>query len=644
MGGDVVERVEVVHVGRQQRDLDRRAVRPFGQQRCQRARVRPRRADAARRGCVHSAASSARPRARRRAARRRASATVIVAEPGMDAVGDDGGDAEARARSAGRRTRPPPRPSRGAAEVTSTNLVASALSSAATVSARSRNPASMPAKAWKKAAASASASEPTTRPIARRIGWLASDSTRNPVPRRQHDQLEHRVVEEAGEHAGRLEEVERVPARRRVDDDEVEPLIGVQLVQRLRRHELLRAAEGVRHVAVEAVLHDPRRLLLARRVASAPHARTSPACRASSPTARRRQPVELDPLRLAGEPARKPERVGQPAGRVDRDDHDATARACRGEPDRGGDGGLADAARPAAHDARRRRRGRPSSRHARCQRDDVARLEVGGERSPATRCARLGRDVADACELGGLAQPGGCAGTRRPRRASSTCVRARPNDTPAGSGNGGPSSTWLTTTGPSRTPTRLRSTFDGLEQLVDRRRLGHRHQHDLAAGVVGEHRDHLVGLGAHRPAAHGVAQPGGRGEERDGVPGRRAVDDDQVPLARPLELLDLAEHDEVVDARRGRADHVDHAGAWRAAWRSSGSRARAGTPRARRRRRSSAPRGRARAPASAGLPSSSTTSTRRPRRQPRVRAQPIPWSSRRPLCRRRSRASCRTRS
>ena len=65
--------------------------------------------------------------------------------------------------------------------VTSTNLVVSALRSDATFSARSRNPPSIPAKAWKKAAASASVSVPTTRPIARSTGWLASESTRSPV-------------------------------------------------------------------------------------------------------------------------------------------------------------------------------------------------------------------------------------------------------------------------------------------------------------------------------------------------------------------------------------------------------------------------------------------------------------------------------
>ena len=41
--------------------------------------------------------------------------------------------------------------------------------------------------------------------------------------------------------------------------------------------------------------------------------------------------------------------------------------------------------------------------------------------------------------------------------------------------------------------------------------------------------------------------------------GGRAVDDDDVPVAAALELLDLAEHDDVVDAGRGRRHDVDHA-------------------------------------------------------------------------------------
>ena len=40
-----------------------------------------------------------------------------------------------------------------------------------------------------------------------------------------------------------------------------------------------------------------------------------------------------------------------------------------------------------------------------------------------------------------------------------------------------------------------------------------------------------------------------------------AVDHDEVVLAGAFELLDLAEHDDVVDTGSGGTDHVDHTGA-----------------------------------------------------------------------------------
>jgi methylmalonyl-CoA mutase cobalamin-binding subunit len=70
------------------------------------------------------------------------------------------------------------------------------------------------------------------------------------------------VVEEPGEHARRLEEVERVAARRRVDHHEVEPFVVVELVERLGRHVLLGAAQRPGDVAVEAVLEDPLSLIV----------------------------------------------------------------------------------------------------------------------------------------------------------------------------------------------------------------------------------------------------------------------------------------------------------------------------------------------------------------------------------------------
>ncbi len=63
------------------------------------------------------------------------------------------------------------------------------------------------------------------------------------------------------------------------------------------------------------------------------------------------------------------------------------------------------------------------------------------------------------------------------------------------------------------------------------------------------------------PELTASARPAAAREERDRVTGRRSVDDDQVVLAGAFELLDLAEHDDVVDPRRRRADDVDDTGA-----------------------------------------------------------------------------------
>ena len=172
-----------------------------------------------------------------------------------------------------------------------------------------------------------------------------------------------------------------------------------------------------------------------------------------------------------------------------------------------------------------------------------------------------------------------------------------------------------------------------LDHLVDRCRLGQRDEHDLASFRVAQQLHHVLRLGVHGPATDGVEHPLRRREERDRVSGGRTVDHDQVPLPGSLELLDLAEHDDVVDAGRGGADDVDHAarcqplGDPREAVLAEvlvervagGDRAdldaRAGG------RRAPACR-RARRRARAG-----------PRRLPRARGQPLRWSCRHPPCR-----------
>ena len=180
-------------------------------------------------------------------------------------------------------------------------------------------------------------------------------------------------------------------------------------------------------------------------------------------------------------------------------------------------------------------------------------------------------------------------GTRAAATASSTWARRRPNDTASGSGSGGCVVDLVDDdrSEPHADPSARRISAVSISSLT---------------GVVSGSVTSTTWQRSGRRAAPAPRRPGlrtgplrtasrrpaGRRQERDGVAGGRPVDDDHVALAGPLELLDLAEHDEVVDARCGGADDVDHAGRRQAAWRSSGSRARRGTPRAPRRPRSGA--------------------------------------------------------
>ncbi len=143
------------------------------------------------------------------------------------------------------------------------------------------------------------------------------------------------MVEEAGEHPGRLEEVERVAARRRVDDHEVEAVVAVQLVQRLGRHVLLGAAQRTRRCCgrtgwrgcARPARRSPRSRARPRRTwqpVSSIIAHSSPRAPASSGSSIR--------WGSAASPSARPSASAEAAGRVDRDDDGSSARRAASSP------------------------------------------------------------------------------------------------------------------------------------------------------------------------------------------------------------------------------------------------------------------------------------------------------------------------
>ena len=162
------------------------------------------------------------------------------------------------------------------------------------------------------------------------------------------------MAEERHQPVGRAEQIDRVPRRRRVDDDQVPLAARPQLVQPLDRHVLLRAGQRTGDAAVDRVGEDRLRpLLVAGPVDDHPVER---ATRASSICAHS-EPVAAggtDHLaRLVRPGAVDAERVGEPPRRVDGDHDDPPTGVGRCERERRRRGGLADAARPARDDQRR---------------------------------------------------------------------------------------------------------------------------------------------------------------------------------------------------------------------------------------------------------------------------------------------------
>ena len=243
----------------------------------------------------------------------------------------------------------------------------------------------------------------------------------------------------------------------------------------------------------------------------------------------------------------EPERVGEALGRVDRDDaprcdrgarpraraprrsSSCRRRRCRSTRRRGASStssaSVASSSRSHRLDAERRARRRAASTSAgpmSAVKRNGSRICGSGSRS------REPRDllVLDGVALGAEARPR--ARGRRPR-VRTRSGRAAPRRRAASARSTSPASRAaakhpFTTIGPERDAGAVLDRERGVDQLVDRRLLGQRHEHHLAARRVGEQLDDVGGLLADGPDPHRVEQAAGREQEGDRVPGRGRVD------------------------------------------------------------------------------------------------------------------------
>ena len=163
---------------------------------------------------------------------------------------------------------------------------------------------------------------------------------------RHQERPEEAVLQEAGQPARRVEQVERVAGGRGVDDHDVE-LLGVdQLVELLHGHVLLRARERAGEILVEPVGQD--RLGLLRRAGVALHEVVERALGVEHQRVQVAGPVALHLRGRVGQRLHA-EGVGQPPRRVDGDHAGAPAGPGRRQREGGRHRRLAHAARPAAH-------------------------------------------------------------------------------------------------------------------------------------------------------------------------------------------------------------------------------------------------------------------------------------------------------
>ena len=261
--------------------------------------------------------SSERSRAGR-PARPPVGAAETGSEGGVDPVDHQGGRLDAGLGQARRRSRPVSSIESGRGEVTSTYAVAGSARSSRTAPAREEKPSSIPSKAWKKSTASWTISAPATLAIVRSRAWVAIDSTRSETRvgarRARKSRFSRNRVSRRG--ASRRSRALRVGGVSTTTMSNC-PALG-ELVELLHRHVLLGAREHAGQVLVDAV--GPDGLGLGHRAPRSAPTRSSKVPLVSSISACR--VPGNSPTTGRGRVGQRlhPESVGQPAGRVDRDD------------------------------------------------------------------------------------------------------------------------------------------------------------------------------------------------------------------------------------------------------------------------------------------------------------------------------------
>ena len=116
-----------------------------------------------------------------------------------------------------------------------------------------RSPSRMPLSERKNRDSSPSMSTPVTRAKIENTSAVPRPNSRAVMPPGDEEHLQRAPIEEAEQAPGRVEEVERVARRRRVEHDHVEVVLLVELVELRDRAQLVRARDGRRELAVDGV-------------------------------------------------------------------------------------------------------------------------------------------------------------------------------------------------------------------------------------------------------------------------------------------------------------------------------------------------------------------------------------------------------